>query len=227
MKTVCLFDIDGTLLNSGGAGQHAMEEALAEVFQVAGPYQKIPYAGRTDRAISADLFAHHGLSIDDEQHWRRFLEAYLRHLPRTLAEHDGVILPGIPELLELLAPRPDTALGLLTGNFQVGAQLKLQHYEIDHYFGFGGYGDEHFDRDDVARLAHQAACDFLEGPVNPDRLWVIGDTPADIRCGRAIGAKTIAVATGVFAAEELEPSRPDHLYESLADVEQVLRVMLG
>ncbi|SFH61231.1 HAD family hydrolase [Planctomicrobium piriforme] len=226
MKTVCLFDIDGTLLSAGGAGQHAMEQALEEVFGVQGPYHDIPAAGRTDWAITRDLFAFHDLEVTDHQ-WQRFLEAYLRLLPISMTTKNGQVLPGVNELLNELSRRDDVALGLLTGNLEVGARLKLRHFDIDHHFHFGGYGDSHLDRDDVARLAHRAAGEHLTTEIHADRLWVIGDTPADVKCGRAIGAKVLAVATGIHSISELEPSRPDDLRESLADVDSVLRTLIG
>jgi phosphoglycolate phosphatase len=226
MKTVCLFDIDGTLLNSGGAGQQAMESALAEVFSLHGPYEDIPAAGRTDKAITTDLFAWHGLEVD-EAGWDRFLEAYLRHLPAALAARDGCILPGIESLLPELGRRQHVALGLLTGNLEVGARVKLRHYALDRHFHFGGYGDHHHDRDEVARAAYDAACVYLSVPPDTDRVWVIGDTPADVKCARAIGAKCLAVATGIYSSAELEPSRPDALLESLGDVDQVLALLAG
>jgi len=226
MKTVCLFDIDGTLLDAGGAGQNAMERALFDLFAVGGPYTNIPAAGRTDKAITTDLFAHHDLNVDDGT-WRKFLDSYLQHLPRSLAEKDGGILPGVVPLLQELSDRDDVALGLLTGNLEVGAMLKLKHFQLDHHFLFGGFGDHHFDRDDVARLAYQAAIVHLNHEVHPENVWVIGDTPADVRCGRAIGANVIAVGTGIHQMEELASSRPDHLFESLADVEAVLRAVVG
>lgn len=226
MKTVCLFDIDGTLLNAGGAGQDAMEQALLDVFSVTGPYADIPAAGRTDKAITTDLFSHHAIEVD-EQNWSLFLNSYIGHLPRSLAAREGVVLPGVVELLDELSRRDDVVLGLLTGNLEVGANLKLKHYGIDHHFRFGGYGDVHFDRDDVARLAHTAATQYLQNPVHPDRLWVIGDTPADVKCGRAIGARVIAVTTGIHSRDELAPFQPDYLFENLADVEQVLTALIG
>ncbi|WP_437185036.1 HAD family hydrolase [Planctomicrobium sp. SH668] len=221
MKTVCLFDIDGTLLDSGGAGQLAMEQALLDVFQVTGPYGDIPAAGRTDKAITTDLFNHHGLPVTDEN-WAVFLEAYLKHLPPSLSAKDGVVLPGIIDVLNALSSRDDVALGLLTGNLEVGARLKLQHYDIDHHFHFGGYGDTHFNRDEVAQLAYEAASRHLQFEIQKEKLWVIGDTPADIRCGRSIGAKVLAVGTGIFSMDELRSHQPDLLCESLAEVEYVV-----
>lgn len=222
-KPVCLFDIDGTLLRSGGAGQHAMELALEDTFGVCGPYENISAAGRTDRAITTDLFNHHGIDLT-EAALERFTKAYLSHLPTSLSTRGGCVLPGVIQLLEGLSER-GAALGLLTGNFQVSAQVKLKHFQIEHYFDFGGYGDHHHERDDVARWALKEACTFLQRDVPAHATWVIGDTPSDIRCARAIGARVIAVATGVFPFGELEREEPDFLLDSLADVTMVLNLI--
>lgn len=224
MTTVCLFDIDGTLLNSGGAGQHAMEQALAEVFGVAGPYEDIPAAGRTDRAITSDLFAFHQLEPSEER-FGEFLASYLMHLPQSLATRDGRVLPGIEPLLQELEKQEPLALGLLTGNFEIAADLKLRHYGLDRHFQFGGYGDHHYDRDDVARWALEEAARHLACELQADRVWVIGDTPSDVKCARAIGAKVIAVATGIFSVQELAATRPDALFETLEQTENILRLI--
>src|SRR5437660_12530527 len=121
---VCLFDIDGTLLSSGGAGKAAMEAALATAFGVPASADGIPFSGRTDRAIGRDLFHHHGVE-PSEDNWRRFVAAYLGHLPACLGTHNGKVLPGIALLLESLALLGDVAVGLLTGNIRDGARLKL------------------------------------------------------------------------------------------------------
>ncbi|MBX3444971.1 MAG: haloacid dehalogenase-like hydrolase [Planctomyces sp.] len=223
---VVLFDIDGTLLLSGGAGQRAMERALEQEFQVTRPTEDIPAAGRTDWAIVADLFRFHGIE-NSSAHWQRFVAAYLRQLPAALAELDGCVLPGVVALLEQLHPREDVRLGLLTGNLREGAWLKLKHYDIDHYFSFGAFGDAHHSRDDVAQLAF-AECHKLAGsPMDADRVWVIGDTPADVACARAIGANVVAVATGIFSYDELERTRPDCLLHDLSDPAPLLSLLNG
>lgn len=216
MKHVCLFDIDGTLLNTGGAGQLAMERALEAEFGVKGPYHDIPSAGRTDKAITTDLFAFHNMRLSQSE-WDRFLAAYFRVLPQTLAERIGLVLPGIVDLLNALAERGDVALGLLTGNFRRGAQLKLQHYDIHAHFEFGGFGDDHFDRDDVARAALKDTIRFLRREVNPADVWVIGDTPSDIKCAHAIGARAIAVATGIYSQDQLNSAGPDYLFDNFSE----------
>ncbi|MSR59185.1 MAG: HAD family hydrolase [Planctomycetaceae bacterium] len=217
---VCLFDIDGTLIHTGGAGKAALFEALRTGFDIAQPTDQVAIHGRTDRGITRDLFRHHGIA-DRSEHWERFREEYLRHLPDQMSRRSGAVLPGIVALLERLQSRDDVLLGLLTGNMRAGASLKLKHFELDRYFDFGGFGDEHLDRIDVAREALAAAQNRLQNPVDVDRVWVIGDTPGDVRCGRAIGAKVVAVATGDSTHEQLLATNPDHLAHDFSDVEAV------
>jgi phosphoglycolate phosphatase-like HAD superfamily hydrolase len=218
---VVLFDIDGTLLLTGGAGQRGMEQALASEFGITRPTENIPAAGRTDWAITTDLFRFHGIE-PSEANWSKFTAAYFEALPKVLGEREGTVLPGIVELLEILQARDDVRLGLLTGNFEQGAWLKLKHYAIDHYFRFGAFGDIHHSRDDVAHLAFAESHRHVGAPVSADRVWVIGDTPADVTCARAIGAKVAAVATGMFSLEELASTQPDCLFQDFSDPQPLL-----
>jgi phosphoglycolate phosphatase-like HAD superfamily hydrolase len=213
---VCLFDIDGTLISSGGAGKAALEVALASEFGITRLIETISLSGRTDRAILRDLFALHVID-DTPENRRRLMAAYLEHLPQCLASRGGRVLPGITELLATLGGRQDVALGLLTGNVRDGARVKLRHFRLYDYFDFGGFGDEHFDRDDVAREALAQVQARFDGAIHPERIWVIGDTPLDVRCARAIGARAIAVATGWHTAEELDRHGPDLLLTDLSD----------
>ena len=226
MRAVCLFDIDGTLLTTGGAGQLAMERALAKVFGLNEIRGEILAAGRTDRAITTDLFRGHGLA-DDPRAWSEFMAEYFAQLPRTLVELNGQVLPGVMTLLESLSTRDDVAVGLLTGNFREGANLKLRHYHIDHHFAFGGFGDDHHDRDDVARTALAEAVRYLRRELDARTVWVLGDTPSDVKCARAIGARAVAVATGIYDAAELAATSPDHLYRDFSDPEPLLSAILG
>jgi phosphoglycolate phosphatase-like HAD superfamily hydrolase len=213
---VCLFDIDGTLLSSGGAGKAAMENALELAFGVPCAFGNIAFSGRTDRAIGQDLFRLHAIE-ESERNWRRFLEAYLHLLPGYLAKFKGQVLPGIASLLQSLQSRPDVTVGLLTGNIRDGARLKLDHYGLFHHFGFGGFGDHHLNRDDVAWEALAAVQKHLPIPVDLGKVWVIGDTPLDVRCARSIGVKVLAVATGWHSEEILAAEQPDLLLPDLTD----------
>lgn len=212
---VLLFDIDGTLLNSGGAGKSAIEEALAVQFGVAVTAQ-VTYSGRTDRAIGRDLLRLHGIA-ETAENWQRLLTGYLERLPAALARHRGQVLPGIAELIGQLEARTDAVLGLLTGNVHAGARLKLGHFGLFEQFAFGGFGDHHYDRDEVAHLALAAARAHLKREVAAERVWVIGDTPLDVRGARAIGARAVAVATGWHSLGELAAVGPDVLVADLSD----------
>lgn len=222
---VCLFDIDGTLLSSGGAGQAAMEVALAEVFGVTRPTEGVPVAGRTDRAITTEMLAFHEIAPTPEN-WSRFQDAYFRRLPVELGCRPGLVLPGAAVIVERLAKETGLIVGLLTGNFRRGAELKLEHFGLMRHFCCGGFGDDHHSRDDVARSAlarvraHHPSDDLRD-------VWVIGDTPADIQCGRAIGATVVAVATGHYSADELAAHDPDHLFEDFSDTELVIELLSG
>lgn len=219
---IILFDIDGTLLHSGGAGQGGIERALELAFGVTAPTDGIPTAGRTDRGIGRDLIRFHGLEESDSTH-ARLQETYLKVLPEELARRHGTVYPGVRELLARLSGRDDVRLGLLTGNYREAAWQKLRHFGLAEHFSFGGFGDDHADRDDVARQALTAAAEHhAPETINREKLWVIGDTPADVRCGRAIGARVIAVATGLYSIDELRSSEPDYLFADFADVESVL-----
>ncbi|MGL4550895.1 MAG: HAD family hydrolase [Gemmataceae bacterium] len=215
---VLLFDIDGTLIRGGGAGHAALRHALRELHGFTGDTTAVEFRGRTDPGIIRDLLALAGVESTPHHH-DRMAAAYLAALPLTLRERGGVLLPGVVALLEALAGR--AALGLLTGNSRAGAAHKLGHFGIGHHFAFGGFGDVHPDRDDVARAALADAVRHLGG-VDPERVWVIGDTPADVRCGRAIGARVAAVLTGWHDREELEASAPDVLLDDLSDTPRLL-----
>ena len=149
---ICFFDIDGTLILTGGAGQAAFELTFAEEFGVDRWTGDVAFSGRSDRAIVGDIFREYGIEASDSN-WRRFSEAYLQRLPKTLAEREGRVLPGVSELLSTLGGRSDIAVGLLTGNTQAGANGKLSHFGIETHFDFGGFGDVHIDRNDIAAEA--------------------------------------------------------------------------
>jgi phosphoglycolate phosphatase len=217
---VVLFDIDGTLISSGGAGKAALEMAMAAEFGLAHAIDQLRLSGRPDRAIIGDLFRLHAVE-DRPEHRQRLTAAYLRHLPACLASHNGRVLPGIATLLDELRRR-EVPLGLLTGNIRAGAEAKLGFFGLYEHFAFGGFGDHHHDRDDIAREALEEIKQRLNGRHSPERIWVVGDTPLDVRCARAIGAKAVAVATGWHGADELAGCRPDLLFEDLSDASLLL-----
>ncbi|MGL6095014.1 MAG: HAD family hydrolase, partial [Fimbriiglobus sp.] len=213
---ILLFDIDGTLVRTGGAGKAAMETALAAEFGLTEIDDSVPYSGRTDRAIGRDLLAVHGIEPTAENQ-QRLHEAYLGRLPGNLRTIPGVVCPGIEPLLAKLRPRADVVLGLLTGNARRGAAAKLAHFGMWDAFAVGGFGDDHSDRDDVARAAVAAVAGYVGRAVDPTDVWVIGDTPLDVKCARAIGAKAVAVATGWNPIAELHETGADFVLPDLSD----------
>lgn len=221
---VLLFDIDGTLLRSGGAGKLALETAFREVFGLQELVGDVPYSGRTDRAICLDLLRAHGLA-ETQENWMRLRDAYLGQLPLALTRVTGNVMPGIAELLIWLRGQSGYCLGLLTGNIREGARIKLGHYNLFHYFPFGGFGDLHFCRNEVAREARALVREHVPHDVTDDRVWVIGDTPLDVRCARAIGAKAVAVATGGFTRQQLAVESPDLLFDDLSDPGPLLKCL--
>lgn len=222
---VFLFDIDGTLVSTGGAGKAALDGAFAAEFNIPQSHD-VPLSGRTDRGIARNLFELHGLA-DSEENWHRFRRAYVNRLPHELPRRKGTVLPGVVALLSLLQTREEVAVGLLTGNVPEGARIKLEHYGLYQHFAFGGFGDCHSHRDDVAREALAAARAHVARPIAEDRVWVIGDTPLDVRCARSIGARVVAVATGVFTAAELAMEAPDLLVEDLGDTISISQRLLN
>jgi phosphoglycolate phosphatase-like HAD superfamily hydrolase len=221
---VWLFDIDGTLIASGGAGQAATFAAIGEAFGVDVTPGGIGFAGRTDRAIAADVFRVHQIP-NDEANWRRFREIYLGQLQRHLLQRPGQVLAGVDDVLAKLRARHDVHLGLLTGNIQAGAEAKLRHYRLWDHFAFGGFGDDHESRDDVAAQAVSEAVRYLRCELRPEDVYIIGDTVHDIRCARAVGARAIAVATGGTSADELACAKPDALLQDLNPSELLAKLL--
>ncbi len=221
---ICFLDIDGTLVSTGGAGQAAFVVTLDKDFGIHdAKSSRVSFAGRSDRAIAMDLFALYGIDPTIET-WQRFRTAYVGRLAEVLPEYQGRVLPGVASLLQTLSDRGDTALGLLTGNVYQAAEHKLRHYELWDWFCFGGFGDEHTDRCDIAAAALEAGQTHLHG--SPHReLVVIGDTPNDIRCGRSIGARCVAVPTGNISIDVLRAAEPDVLVETLEDIEPILQLL--
>lgn len=217
---VYLFDIDGTLVKTGGAGGDALLEAFSETFDVPQPGE-VPFSGRTDRGIAQNLFRLHDVE-DTQFNWELLRVEYLKRLKHYLPRRHGEVLPGVTALLDQIAHHPNTATGLLTGNTRDGARLKLEHYDLWHHFSFGGYGDRHVDRDAVAHEAMIACREQLKRNIAPDQVWVVGDTPLDIRCARAIGARVVAVATGWHDRQRLEEAQPDLLVDDLTQTKMIL-----
>ena len=221
-KRLLLWDIDGTLINTGAAGQHALVRATIQRFGGDADLRGIEIAGRTDTAIAHQILEKYRKPVIAEN-VRSFLNLYLDLLVEELPRRDGRVLLGVRELLEASLQQPHRALGLLTGNLRRGAQLKLEYYKLWQFFPFGAFSDDHHDRNALGpcalgRAVTETAIDF-----SPEQVDVIGDTGHDIACGKAFGARTIAVATGSWSRERLAECEPDFLFEDLANVDEVKR----
>jgi phosphoglycolate phosphatase-like HAD superfamily hydrolase len=212
-----LFDIDGTLMDTGGAGLASLTAAVAEVF--GGESPPLNLAGSTDGGILRGLCEYFGRSHD--RHLEEdFYQAYLPKLKVNLADcsFGGRLLEGASTLLEE-SHRDGHTVGLLTGNLARGAAIKVNHYQIGHHFGFGAYGDDHWDRNLLGPIALSRAAKFTGRDYSAEETLVIGDTPKDIACAHAFGAKCLAVATGSFSQEELDEAGADKVTGTLAGLD--------
>ena len=218
MIKVVLFDIDGTLVRTGGAGVKAFARAFQTEFGLNDGAEKLKFAGRTDVSLVREFFSHHGIT-PDQSHFDRYFETYLFWLKEMILDCRGGICPGVRELLkDLRALDTPPQIGLLTGNIRRGAEVKLRHYQLWDEFSFGGFADDHEERDCIAAAAKERGEAILKTKLRGEEVLVIGDTPLDIRCARAIGAKVLAVATGGSTIADLEPHKPDLLVQDLSAV---------
>lgn len=220
-KRLLLFDIDGTLIHSGGAGVHALKSAFTERFGVIDDLHDIEIAGMTDSGIVVSILNKHKIPATNEN-ISAFLDSYVHFLSLELPRRMGRLLPGVLELLEKLKLRPHLVLALLTGNVSRGAQLKLEHYGVWHFFEFGAFADDHHDRNRLGTVARARAKEKHGRQFSASEIDVIGDTPRDIACGKAFGARTIAVATGTWSRDQLAKHQPDFLIDDLSDVEGII-----
>jgi phosphoglycolate phosphatase-like HAD superfamily hydrolase len=222
--TLLLFDIDGTLITSGGAGENALKIGFQKEFGLAEDLSSIAIAGRTDSGIAREVLQKHGIEVSPAN-IERFFSCYLAELAVQLPLRPGRVLPGIFELLGVLRDRAHISLGLLTGNLERGAQLKLEHYGLGGIFPFGAFADDHHDRNALGPVALTRAATFHGSPFTPAQVWIIGDTEHDIGCARAFGARAMGVATGSFSLDFLTQHRPDALFADLSDLPTVLRAL--
>jgi phosphoglycolate phosphatase-like HAD superfamily hydrolase len=222
-----LFDIDGTLVVTGGAGQRAMNRAFADVFGIADAFTHVELAGRTDTSILGDAFERQGMTGEpsDVQRFRaRYLVCLREEVPRP--GRNKRVLPGITPLLDALAPEPKVFLGLLTGNYADAAEVKLGHFNLWRYFRCGAFGEDAHDRNHLVPVAvGRARARGLPHHVEPEHVVVIGDTPRDVACAHAHGARVIAVATGQYDRAALTQAGADVVFEDFRDTPLVLRAL--
>ena len=211
--TLFLWDIDGTLITVGGAGERALVHAIKDQFGIDGDLNGIDYAGRTDRMISHML--HDFYKVErTETSQQEFLNSYIHHLENEMKYTRMRVIDGILEVLNAIESREDFHQGLLTGNLAKGGRIKLEHFDLWKYFPFGVFSDLALERNDLAGFALSEAKKATGLDFDPERTYVIGDTPHDIICGQSIGAKTVAISTGRFSVEQLNEYRPDYAFET-------------
>lgn len=196
----------------------AFERVFAGEFGCPGGSDGLLFSGRTDRAIVRDFFTRH-LIEPSEANFQRFFERYVFWLDQVLHEMEGRVLPGVVDLITGLKSLPEPpAVGLLTGNVRLGAEIKLRHYRLWERFELGAFGDDHEDRNELARIARERGSRHCGRPLSGGEIVVIGDTPHDITCARAIGARCLAVATGGATRAELRAHKPDRLVDDLSAI---------
>ena len=228
MARLYLFDIDNTLLNSGGAGAKAMTLAFEEIFGVPDAFAGIEYTGRSDIAIFRDAALAHSLDVNGPfpELLDRFRESYFSFLPQTLRQNPGRVMPGMPEVLAALQVTPGAHLGLATGNFSLSARLKLEYYGLQRFFQTGGFGEDSDERAKiVARAIERVAA--LAADAGPHSTFVIGDTPLDVAAALANGVVAVGVATGTFSAEALREAGAGLVFPDFSRWQDVMAALLG
>ena len=218
MFRAILFDIDGTLINTRGAGVRAFDTTFDKDFGIPDAARHIHFAGRTDRAIVAEVFTANRIARRPAN-YQRFFAGYLPRLDTELAKRRGQICPGVRAFLrDLRRQSSPPVIGLLTGNLPGGAERKLRRFGLWEEFELGAFGEKFSNRDQVAADALRTLRRHLGRSLRPDQILIIGDTPRDIQCARHIGAQVLAVATGEFTTAQLRRHKPDYCSSTLRDI---------
>lgn len=223
MRTL-LFDIDGTLLLTNGGGSGALRLAIEQEFGVKPACTNVNFSGRTDRSLLPELLERNGLP-SDTQHLDRLSRRYTQLLPQVLSDRGGKVLPGAVDLLHRLSSEPSLRCYVMTGNLLATATQKLQHFELlDFFRGIFG-GDHDAERKDLAERTAAVIRDRYGDSATAD-IVVIGDTPEDVQCGHAIGAKVVAVCTGFHDRSALEAEQPTSVHDDLTDVDRIFELLV-
>jgi phosphoglycolate phosphatase-like HAD superfamily hydrolase len=216
-----LFDIDGTLIDSGGAGVRSLDLALNDLFSIENGFHGISMAGKTDTQIIKEGIMKHGLSANGTID--AVIKAYLNYLRREINNDRKHVKPGIYEVLEELKPLQDLGLGLLTGNIEQGARIKLEPFRLNEYFPSGAFGSDDEDRNNLLPIALKRFEELFQQKIEPDNCIIVGDTPRDVECAHIYGAMCIAVATGPYSYDDLIEAGADYVVHDLSDRNALLQ----
>ena len=222
MRRVAFFDIDGTLM-TGGPAKNAFCGAMIDTFGTVGNVEEVSFGGKTDPQIARELLVGIDYSVDlIEERFPSLWHSYTERLADELTQCPMQVLPGVHELLNILKRMDDIGVGVLTGNIARGAQLKLDSAGLTEHFVLGSYGSDHEEREHLSRIALQRARDMWNPALCPENTVVIGDTPRDVDCGLAIGARTLAVATGSFSSSQLAKAGANRVVIDLTDTDEIV-----
>ena len=221
-----LFDIDGTILNAGGAGRKAFMQAAQEVFGFTGAMQRVDFKGRTDSYILEESFKNSRLPQKELNLKLGFMKkAYTEALKTTIYEYESLLFPGIREALNELHKNQSVLLALLTGNFKESAFIKLERFDLDKFFCLGAYGEDSIDRNELLPIVQRRILKNKGLHLDFSKMVIVGDTVHDIECAKASGAVSITVGTGGTPKETLMEKNPDYYFDDLADTENFLKVI--
>jgi phosphoglycolate phosphatase-like HAD superfamily hydrolase len=218
MIRMVFFDIDGTLVHTGRAGVKAFQKVFATEFGAHRGTEIMKFGGRTDISLVREFFRINGIE-DSQANFKRFFDRYAFWLDHIIKGSGGAPCRGVLDFIDDLngLPNPPT-LGLLTGNIRLGAEIKLRHFDMWNLFATGAFSDDSEDRNLIAAAAYRRGKRVLGGKLKPEEVLVVGDTPRDVECGRAIGARVLAVATGGASLEELQAQAPDWVVPDLTRI---------
>lgn len=219
MVRLVLFDIDGTLIRTGGAGVKAFAKVFETEFKAVDGFERMKFGGRTDTGLVREFFGYHNIPATPDN-FKRFFERYVFWLDHILRDSQTSVCAGVWEFIRGLRALPHPPLiGLLTGNIRLGAEIKLRHAGLWDVFVTGGFADDSEERDKIAAIAKERGSRLLKVELPGEQVVVIGDTPLDVRCARAIGAKVLAVATGMVPIEELASHKPEWAVKDLCGLD--------
>src|SRR4030066_598394 len=218
-----LFDIDGTLIDSGGAGTRSLNLAFERMFSIRNAFNGISMAGKTDTQIMKEGLLKHGISTDGNL--GAVIKSYLKHLQKEIDNDRKHVKPGINEILEKLSLIRDAALGLLTGNLESGARIKLEPFKLTRFFPSGAFGSDDEDRTNLLPVAIKRFEELFQKKIDTDECVIVGDTPRDVECAHIYGAMCIGVATGPYSFESLVEAGADYVGEVLSDHHTLLQFL--